>query len=448
MLSGESCKVDKTRKTIINGKFRWTVVTALVLLLAFVMSSCTTYNSFKGTFIDKAGSEKDQQTITIGVFEPQTGRNAARGLEELKGIELANSIYNNVDGYKVVLSKVDTKSSVSATRTAVQGLIEMKPVAMIGSAGEATSLAASELVEEAQIPTITASATNPLITQGNSYYFRASITESQMGQGLAEYAIKEKESENIGIVTLKNDSSVAAMKDGFETKAKDLKGRRNRTIKYETEIMPTEEEMEKAIKGLRGNGVNICLAPLGTENMDVFFRLIEKNGMTDIIFLGQRSWGDEAFISLMEKHPDIKIVFPYESVLTGTSSTSDSITPEAQRFQIEYANRYGSDDIPTYNAALGYDAYLIMINAIHNAKSLEGPDLRSSLMELSELKCSTGAFSFDGSGNVVRSVTLSTLKDGKPVNEYICESEAKSKALEDVEEQQAEDHQTEEQQSE
>ena len=69
-------------------------------------------------------------------------------------------------------------------------------------------------------------------------------------------------------------------------------------------------------------------------------------------------------------------------------------------------------------------------------------------MELSELKCSTGAFSFDGSGNVVRSVTLSTLKDGKPVNEYICESEAKSKALEDVEEQQAEEHQTEEQQAE
>ena len=28
-----------------------------------------------------------------------------KGKEELKGIELANSIYNNVDGYKVVLSR-------------------------------------------------------------------------------------------------------------------------------------------------------------------------------------------------------------------------------------------------------------------------------------------------------------------------------------------------------
>ena len=410
----------------------------LVLVLVFVLSSCTTYNSFKGTFIDRNVAESEP-TITIGVFEPITGRNAARGTEELKGIELANSIYNNVDGYKVVLSKVDTQSSVSAAKTAVQGLIEMKPVAIIGSAGEATSLAASELIEKASIPTITPSATNPLITQGNIYYFRASITESQMGQGLAEYAIKEKKSGNIGIVTLKNDSTIAAMVEGFESKIKELKGKKKSAVKYQTEIMPTEEEMKQALKYLRINGVDVCFAPLGTENMDLFFKLVEDMNMTNVTFLGHRSWGEDDFVALMEKHPKINIVFPYESVLTATNSTSDSITEETQRFQIEYANRYGSDEVPTYNAALGYDAYLIMINAIHNAKTMEGPDVRNALMELSDLKCSTGSFSFDSSGNVVRSVTLSTLKDGKPVNEYICESEVKSKALEDIEEQQKEE---------
>lgn len=430
--------MDRNEKRKINRTKRLVPALILVLVLVFVLSSCTTYNSFKGTFIDRNVAESEP-TITIGVFEPVTGRNAARGTEELKGIELANSIYNNVDGYKVVLSKVDTQSSVSAAKTAVQGLIEMKPVAIIGSAGEATSLAASELIEKASIPTITPSATNPLITQGNIYYFRASITESQMGQGLAEYAIKEKKSGNIGIVTLKNDSTIAAMVEGFESKIKDLKGKKKSVVKYQTEIMPTEEEMKQALKYLRINGVDVCFAPLGTENMDLFFKLVEDMNMTNVTFLGHRSWGEDDFVALMEKHPNINIVFPYESVLTATNSTSDSITEETQRFQIEYANRYGSDEVPTYNAALGYDAYLIMINAIHNAKTMEGPDVRNALMELSDLKCSTGSFSFDSSGNVVRSVTLSTLKDGKPVNEYICESEVKSKALEDIEEQQKEE---------
>ena len=430
--------MDRNEKRKINRMKRLVPALILVLVLVFVLSSCTTYNSFKGTFIDRNVAESEP-TITIGVFEPVTGRNAARGTEELKGIELANSIYNNVDGYKVVLSKVDTQSSVSAAKTAVQGLIEMKPVAIIGSAGEATSLAASELIEKASIPTITPSATNPLITQGNIYYFRASITESQMGQGLAEYAIKEKKSGNIGIVTLKNDSTIAAMVEGFESKIKELKGKKKSAVKYQTEIMPTEEEMKQALKYLRINGVDVCFAPLGTENMDLFFKLVEDMNMTNVTFLGHRSWGEDDFVALMEKHPNINIVFPYESVLTATNSTSDSITEETQRFQIEYANRYGSAEVPTYTAALGYDAYLIMINAIHNAKTMEGPDVRNALMELSDLKCSTGSFSFDSSGNVVRSVTLSTLKDGKPVNEYICESEVKSKALEDIEEQQKEE---------
>ena len=180
-----------------TGKTKWNSIKRLLLpmfifVVAAAFSSCTTYDSFRNTFIEKSGTDAEE-TITIGVFEPQTGRNAEKGIEELKGIELANSIYNNVNGYKVVLSKVDTQSSVSTAKTAVQGLIEMKPVAIIGSVGDATSLAASELVEEAGIPTITPSATNPLITQGNQYYFRTSITESQMGQGLAEYAIEEKD---------------------------------------------------------------------------------------------------------------------------------------------------------------------------------------------------------------------------------------------------------------
>ena len=411
----------------------------LVVLFVCILSSCTTYNSFKNTFIDNTPVSDTEQTITIGVFEPQTGRNSDRGSEELKGIELANSIYNNVNGYKVVLSKVDTQSSVGAAKTAVQGLIEMKPVAIIGSAGEATSLVASELVEDAEIPTITPSATNPLITQGNQYYFRASITESQMGQGLAEYAVKERESSDIGIITLKNDSSVAAMADGFETRIKKLVDKKSSVVKYEEEINPTEDDMKKALNMIRRRSIDVCFVPMGTENMDTFFKIAEQTGVTDVTFLGLRSWGDESFTGMMEKHPDIKIVFPYESVLSGTDSTSDSITEEAQRFQIEYANRYGSEDVPTYNAALGYDAYLILINAIHNAKSMEGADVRNALMDLSDLKCSTGSFSFDDNGNVVRPVTLSTLKDGKPVNEYISESEAKSKELADIEEQQKEE---------
>lgn len=75
-----------------------------------VMSGCATFDSFRQTFFAPQQSETDP-VITIGVIEPQTGRYADKGRDEIKGIELANSIYSNVDGYKVRLVKVDTQST-------------------------------------------------------------------------------------------------------------------------------------------------------------------------------------------------------------------------------------------------------------------------------------------------------------------------------------------------
>ena len=404
----------------------------LAVIMTVSLAGCTTFDSFRHTFIDPASTDA-APVITIGVFEPQTGKNAERGKAEIKGIELANSIYNNVDGYKIVLSKVDTQSKASTAGTAFQGLLEMNPVAVIGSAGEATSLVASEYVEENKIPTITPSATNPLITQTNGFYFRACITGSQMGEGLAEYAYRELKSRKIGIISIKNDTNTAAIIDGFEAKIKKLARKKSKAIVLTSEITDTEEEITEAVKDIRRNACDVCFVSMGTESMDKLFSKVEELNLTDITFLGNRSWGSKDFVAMMGNHPDIKVVFPYSSVMVGDSSSTDNLTEEAQRFQIEYASKYGSDDIPTDSAALGYDSYLILINAIHNAKSLYGTAIRDAMLDLKDLKGVTGVFSFDSNGNVVRTVNLSTIKDGMVVSEYVTMSEAEAKDLEDIE---------------
>lgn len=404
----------------------------MLVLAVFVMSGCSTWDSFRQTFITKPENDTDP-TITIGVIEPQSGRYAAKGKDEIKGIELANSIYSNVDGYNVKLVKVDTQSTVAGTETAIQALIEMHPVAIIGSAGEASSLTISDYVDDACIPAITPSATNPLVTQNTNYYFRACLTDSQMGEGLAEYAAEHLESRKIGIISIKNDTGSAAMLDGFTDRIKKITGKRSRGVVANEEITPTEEEMLRALRTIRRNGVDVCLVSMGTEYMDTFFSHAEELDLQDVTFMGTRSWGGADFISMMDKHKDIKVVFPYESVLTKNDDTSDTYTEEAQRFQIEYANRYGADDIPTESAALGYDSYLLIINAFHNAKSTDGYDIKTAMLDFDGLKCATGLFTFDKNGNVRRSVTISTIKDGKPVTEYVTNIEAKAKELEDIE---------------
>ncbi len=421
-------------------------IICLVLMLAMMlMTACDTFDSFKHTFIDGAKKTNDTgKVIRIGVFEPQTGRYAERGLSEIKGIELANSIYNTVDGYRVELISVDTQSSTNVTETAIQGLIEMNPVAIIGSAGEATSLIASGYIDGAKIPTITPSATNPLITQNHSYYFRASITGAQMGEGIADYAYRYRNSRHIGVITGVNDTTATALLDGFNDKIKQLIGADEETDTADSTTTGTEESanpvvmneqlefedgnISSLITKMRRKQVDTLFIPQGTETMDKFFTAIEKANMTNVWFIGTKAWGNSDFVEMLKNHPNIKVAFPYQSALGNNAAK----TKEAERFEIEYANKYGSEDIPTENAALGYDSYLLLINAIHNAKSHDGAKIRSALLQLENVKCSTGSFSFDEKGNTVRSVNISTVRDGKVVSLHITEDAAQAREIEGI----------------
>lgn len=382
-----------------------------VVILCVTLSGCTTFDSFKHTFFDNKIDES--KSIYIGVFEPKTGKNADSGLAEIKGIKLANSIYSSVDGYKVNLIEVDTQSSVGATETAIQGLIKMNPVAIIGSAGEATSLVASKYIDNAKIPAITPSSINPLVTQNGKYYFRVSLTNAQMGAGAGDYACNHKKSRHIGIITPKNDTLAAALEKGFKDVVKSSLGKDNDAIVLDEEINVDEKSMNSIAEKMVRNGVDILYTPFGTEVMDQFFAIMEERDLTDVTFMGNKDWGTEEFVQMMKKHPKINVAFPFLSVVDVKNMSKKDVTEEAERFRIEYANLYGDNDTPTDASALGYDSYLLLINAIHKSNSLKGTDIRKALLSLKGVKCATGVFRFDNNGNTVREVNIATIKDGE-----------------------------------
>ena len=395
--------------------------------MCLMLSGCTTFDSFRHTFFDTKVDES--KVIYIGVIEPKTGNDAESGLNEIKGIELANSIYNSVDGYKVELIEVDTQSSASTSETAIQGLLKMKPVAILGSAGEATSLIAAKYIEKAKIPAITPSSINPLVTQNCNYYFRASLTNAQMGAGIADYACNHKKSTHIGIATPKNDTMAVALIDGFGDMVKSSLGKDNEAIVLNTEIEGDQNSLESMPKKMIKDRVDMLYIPFGTEVMDAFFTIMEKNGLTDVTYMGTKDWGNKDFVEMMRNHPKIKVAFPYLSVMNTENMSEKDVTKEAERFRIEYANKYGADDVPTDGAALGYDAYLLMINAIHRATSLKGDSIRSSLRSLKDVKCATGIFNFDDNGNTVRQVNIATIRDGEIVSLHVTEDKTEAEEI-------------------
>lgn len=412
------------------------IVVLLAGVICISITSCSSYNNFKRAFIDNK-TEKSANTIYIGVYEPQTGNNAKNGNDEIKGIELANRLYNNVKGKNIELVKVDAQSDPATARTAIKDIIDMDPIAIIGGAGENESMIAVPYIEKAKIPTLTPSATNPLITEGNDYYFRVCITGSQIGSGLAEYAYKKVGARTPGMIRIKGDSVSGVIGKGFRDKFKDLSGGGSR-MHVDEMIGIDDSDFDDVIKRIKKTKTDVVYLPFGAEKADAFFRHIEKADLTDITFLGIYDWAGNDFVNMMKKHPKIRVVFPSDTVFNTEGIATSGTTPETQKFLIEYSNMYGADQKPTNNAALGYDAYLLIANAINRAPTFSRKDIRDAIASTSDYRCATGLFTFDENGNPLRPANISTIRNNKVVSLYLTKERHAAENLQKIKEEKKE----------
>ncbi|MCX6089455.1 MAG: ABC transporter substrate-binding protein [Candidatus Atribacteria bacterium] len=131
-----------------------------------------------------------QDTIRIGANLEMTGAVAAYGQMIWEGINLAKEILGDtVLGKKVELFLVDNKSDkVESANAAIRLIEKEKVVAIIGPAISGSMLAIGPICEEQKIPVISASATNPLVTQGKTYVFRACFLDPYQAAAGAEFA--------------------------------------------------------------------------------------------------------------------------------------------------------------------------------------------------------------------------------------------------------------------
>ena len=90
------------------------------------------------------------------------------------------------------------------------------------------------------------------------------------------------------------------------------------------------------------------------------------------------------------------------------------------------------------------EAFKSVISSTNDMSSEVENAMSSASDSMSEMESTGGVATaniveeFDEMGNVVRTVNLSTIRDGMVVSEYVTKTEAEAKALEDVEETQAE----------
>lgn len=388
-------------------------VAVTAVLTVTMLTGCTTFNNFKEAFLQQKKSS--DVTIQIGIYEPMSGADSDAAKAEIKGIELAHEVYPNIGGKIVELVYSDNSSDIDAAETAINNLISKKPDIILGSYGSVYSMIAGKPVNDAKIPVIAITNDNPLVTKNYPYYFRVCYVDSNQGDLLAKYVLEQKQETTAGVLIPNNDDVAMAMATTFVDRIEAETENEDAITAYET-YKPGQKDFTKPLKAIQESGVKSVLLPGDSADSANIINQAADMGM-DVMFLGPTDWSSKEFRSELSSS-----VSKEHLAFVNFFTADDTINQESEKFLEAYHEKYGKDKEPEDSVALGYDAYLIAINAVNDAgNDPSGNDIRKVLASAKEFQGASGNITFNTEGDPLRSAQISTWEGKKIVSTYTVE---------------------------
>ncbi|HZK00768.1 MAG TPA: ABC transporter substrate-binding protein [Tissierellaceae bacterium] len=350
---------------------------------------------------DTADSDSGD-AIKIGVFEPMTGASAAGGEMTVEGIKLANEEVSSVLGKDIELIILDNKSEKVEAANAVSRLVDKdKVTAIIGSYGSSLSMAAGDIVKNAGVPTVGCSPTNPLVTLNNDYYFRVCFIDPFQGTVMANYAINELGAETAAIIQdVQQDYSVG-LSTYFMRAFKEVKG--EDSIVGESSYNTGDQDFSAQLTNMKSLNPDVIFAPGNYGESALLIKQARDLGM-DTPILGGDTWEAPEF---MEIGGDA-----VEGAVYSTHFTSEAPVNEvSEKFLDAYKAKYNKE--ANAFAALGYDAYMLIVDAIESVDSTDRDAIRDKIAATDGFVGATGTITLDENGDAVKSAIINQVQDGK-----------------------------------
>jgi branched-chain amino acid transport system substrate-binding protein len=346
-----------------------------------------------------------QAQIKIGVYLPLTGQNAFGGQLELDGINLAAKEMPDVLGQKIEIVVMDNKSDKVEAANAVRRLIESdKVVAIIGTYGSSLALAGGEVAESSKIPVVGTSCTNPLVTQGKTYYFRACFIDPYQGAGAATYAVKTLSAKKAALLTDVSNDYAVGLSAFFKKSFIALGGEIVAELKYNS----GDQDFTAQLTEIVSKNPDVMFMPAYFAEGGIIMKQARELGAKFRIMGGDAMDNPET-VSIAGEAAEgfIHTSFPYDQGMANMNA-------EAKAFTDAWKASYPGKD-PNVNAALGYTTYVMIRDAITRAGKADSASITTALNVTKDLNTPLGKLTLDADHNPQMPVGIIGIEGGKRV---------------------------------
>ncbi len=342
--------------------------------------------------------------IKIGGIYPLTGAIATFGQSSKKALDMAFEEVNangGLLGRKVEFVLEDNKSAQADSAAAAQKLIQQnKVVAILGAVASSNSLAAAPIAQEAKIPMVSSSSTNPAVTEVGDYIFRAAFIDPFQGEVMANFASNDLKAVKAAIMTDANSDYSIGLANVF----KEVFTKNGGTIVSEVSFVSGDTDFNAILTSVKNAGPDVVFVPSYYDTVGLILNQAKNNvGFSqDVIFLGADGWDSPTLFELAGDAANGHYFSNHYS--------PDVDSPEAKKFIEAFKAKY--NEVPDALAALAYDTAYMVFEAIEAAGSADSTAIRDALTKIN-LKAVTGTIKLNEKRDPVKSAVVIKIEDQK-----------------------------------
>jgi branched-chain amino acid transport system substrate-binding protein len=340
--------------------------------------------------------------ILLGEVGSLTGSEAAFGISTRNGIELALEEVNatgGVKGKKVAVRVYDDQSKPEEAAAAATRLVTQDKVAVIlGEVASSNSLAMAPKAQEAKVPMISPSSTNPKVTEVGDYIFRVCFIDPFQGAVMARYAKEKLGYTKVAILTDKKSAYSEGLTEVFKAKFAELGGKIVGIEAYGKGDTDFRAQLTN-VKKLKPEGLYV---PGYYQDVALIAEQAKELGLK-VTMMGGDGWDSEKLFELGGA--------AVEGSYVSNHYSADDPSPRVQDFIKKYQAKFKAT--PDSLAALGYDSAMVAIEAMKRAPDLSGPALRDAIAATKDFPGVAGTITLDEKRNPVKPAVVLKVEGGK-----------------------------------
>ncbi|HBA86471.1 MAG TPA: branched-chain amino acid ABC transporter substrate-binding protein [Geobacter sp.] len=344
-------------------------------------------------------------TVKIGFLGALTGDVAMFGKPTLEGMKMAADEVNaagGVLGKKIEIVEADNRGDKQEGASVTQKFISRDGVtAIVGDPTTGITKVAAPIAQKAGVVLLSAGATGPGVVEVGDFIFRDTLLDSIAIPACIEYFAKDLGFKKVAIITSDNNDYSVGLSQTFRDAAAKVPAIK---IVADEKVKDGDKDFSAQITNIKGKKPDVILFSGYYTEGALIMKEARKQGLKAPMFGGDGLFSPK-FIEL--GGPAV------EGSMSALGFSTEQATPETTKFIEAFKGKHNGE-VPGLFDAQGYDAVMLLVDAIKRANSADPKVFKDALAKTKGFAGVSGTISMQANREPIKSpLSLLYVKDGK-----------------------------------